>query len=78
MNQEVPEYEFFKSEWNLEEMIYVVVLVSLLRLFIFFHFSAKVLLNHFPQTDLPNDLILILLGLNLTELLLKYQRVKLR
>ncbi len=71
MKQEVPEYEFLKSEWNLEQVIYVIILVCLLRLFIFFNSRAKVLLDHFPQTDLPKNLILILLGLYLTELFLK-------
>jgi len=71
MKQEVPEYEFLKSEWNLEQVIYVIILVCLLRLFIFIDFCAKVLFDHFPQTDLLNYLILILLGLYLTELFLK-------
>jgi hypothetical protein len=48
MNEEVPKYEFLQSEWNLEQMIYVVVLVGLLRLLIFFYSRTKVLLYHFP------------------------------
>jgi hypothetical protein len=75
MNEEVPEYEFLQSEWNLEQMIYVVVLVGLLRLIIFFDSRTKVLLYHFPQADLLNGCILVLLSLDLSELLLKNQRV---
>jgi hypothetical protein len=71
MNEEVPVYEFLQSEWNLEQMIYVVVFVGLLRLIIFFNFCTKVLLNHFPQADLLNGCILILLSLDLSELFLK-------